>query len=254
MKIQKKYLGLRIFLLLFIAQIQISCQAAVVVMGTRQIYPEGARDIVVSLTNEGILPGLIQVWLDTGNSNEAPESISVPFLASPPVFRMEARAKRGVRLILTDPDLRKDRESVYWLNVLEIPPKPINAEDGNYLQFAVKTRIKVFYRPKILSYTSAIQAAKSIEWSFRRYPTGIKIVANNPSPHYISINGVGLSAAGSTQYVTAPAMIEPFSAKEYDLNVQDADASFSELVYSTIDDNGGTSEFKRPVSVIDSKL
>ncbi len=48
--------------------------------------------------------------------------------------------------------LPKDRESVFWFNVLEVPPKPDAATVANQslLQLAFRTRIKLFYRPEAL--------------------------------------------------------------------------------------------------------
>ncbi|HGJ5875514.1 MAG TPA: molecular chaperone [Arsenophonus sp.] len=47
-----------------------------------------------------------------------------------------------------------DHESVFYLNVLDIPPKPTNLKTKNTLQLALRTRIKLFYRPQNISKTS----------------------------------------------------------------------------------------------------
>lgn len=52
------------------------------------------------------------------------------------------------------PDINKlpaDRESVFYFNVREIPPK---SNKPNTLQIALQTRIKLFWRPKALENTS----------------------------------------------------------------------------------------------------
>ncbi|QGY26852.1 fimbria/pilus periplasmic chaperone [Escherichia coli] len=48
------------------------------------------------------------------------------------------------------PTASKDRESVFWFNVLELPPKPDAEKVANQslLQLAFRTRIKLFYRPE----------------------------------------------------------------------------------------------------------
>ncbi|WP_180821372.1 fimbria/pilus periplasmic chaperone, partial [Vibrio parahaemolyticus] len=43
--------------------------------------------------------------------------------------------------------LPQDRESVYYFNLREIPPR---SKEANVLQIALQTRIKLFYRPKAL--------------------------------------------------------------------------------------------------------
>lgn len=62
--------------------------------------------------------------------------------------------------------LPKDRESVFWFNVLEVPPKPDAAKAANQslLQLAFRTRIKLFYRPEGLSGISS-DAPLALKWS-----------------------------------------------------------------------------------------
>ena len=43
--------------------------------------------------------------------------------------------------------LPSDRESLFWLNIMEIPLK---VEDPNSVQFAIRQRLKLFYRPPAL--------------------------------------------------------------------------------------------------------
>ena len=50
-------------------------------------------------------------------------------------------------------NLPGDRESVFFLNVLDIPPKPENIQNQNTVQLAIKSRIKMFYRPASLTGT-----------------------------------------------------------------------------------------------------
>ena len=52
------------------------------------------------------------------------------------------------------PDIHKlpaDRESMFYFNVREIPPK---SNKSNTLQIALQTRIKLFWRPKALENTT----------------------------------------------------------------------------------------------------
>lgn len=62
--------------------------------------------------------------------------------------------------------LPKDRESVFWFNVLEVPPKPDAAKAANQslLQLASCTRIKLFYRPEGLSGIPS-DAPLALKWS-----------------------------------------------------------------------------------------
>ncbi|MCZ5740532.1 fimbria/pilus periplasmic chaperone, partial [Escherichia coli] len=66
-----------------------------------------------------------------------------------PVQRIEAMMNGQVK-IQSLPDIHKlpaDRESMFYFNVREIPPK---SNKSNTLQIALQTRIKLFWRPKAL--------------------------------------------------------------------------------------------------------
>ena len=113
--------------------------ASVVITGTRVVYPLNAKDVSVRLNNTGTFPSLVQAWIDDGNISASPESISVPFILSPPMFRINPAQAQTLRLVYTgEGKAPRDRETVYWLNVLEIPPKPDASAGDNTLQLAVR--------------------------------------------------------------------------------------------------------------------
>lgn len=58
------------------------------------------------------------------------------------------KQKQIIRIIKTDTNLPKERESLFWLNVQEIPPKPEAKDgDGSMLAIAMNNRVKLIYRP-----------------------------------------------------------------------------------------------------------
>ncbi len=65
-----------------------------------------------------------QVWIDNTNQGD----IQVYMIPAPPFFKIAAKEKQIVRIMKTDSALPTDRESLFWLNVQEIPPKPKNIE------------------------------------------------------------------------------------------------------------------------------
>ncbi|EIZ1086427.1 fimbria/pilus periplasmic chaperone [Klebsiella oxytoca] len=158
--------------------------SGVVLDGTRVIYPADKRDITVRLTNMGERPVLVQSWLDKGDESATPDKIVVPFMLAPPVNRIEPKRAQSLRIsTVRGASLPQDRESVFWLNVLEIPAKPDTAKAGdNYLQLAVRTRIKFFWRPVSLS-GAAWQAPEGMVWTAEN--GGLKV--QNPSPYHISL-------------------------------------------------------------------
>lgn len=165
--------------------------AGVVIGGTRQIYPAQSREITIQVTNDDKkLPRLVQVWLDSGDEKITPEKSDVPFTITPPVFRMEAGKSQSLRLVYTKEALPADKESVFWLNVLEVPPKIENGE--NQLRFGFRIRTKVFFRPQGLAGT-AQDAASQLRWSLRKTEQGSELEVHNPSPYHVSFQDVALA-------------------------------------------------------------
>lgn len=175
--------------------------ASIVITGTRVIYPSDAKEVSVKLNNAGKLPVLVQSWIDKGDANAKPESIKVPFILTPPINRVEASKGQTLRISYTGEALPTDKESVFWLNVLEIPAKSKVSTAENYLQMAFRSRIKFFYRPVGLQ-GDANEAAKAVTWTAK----GNTLLANNPTPYFVSF--VTLSASGKK---IEGSMVAPYS-------------------------------------------
>lgn len=178
-----------LFLSLLSAYSAIS-SASIVIGGTRVIYPQAEKNVSVQLTNEGDSPVLAQSWIDEGNSDASPETLQVPFLLSPPINRIEPKKGQTLRISYTGKALPAGRESVFWLNVLEIPAKAKSAD--NMLQMAFRTRIKVFFRPSGLQGTPT-QAAEQLSWSM----SGNQVKVANASQYHVSLVRVGVKGEGS---------------------------------------------------------
>ncbi|PCE31208.1 pilus assembly protein [Burkholderia ubonensis subsp. mesacidophila] len=185
----------------------LSAQAAIVITGTRVVYPEQSREVNVRLTNIETAPVLVQSWIDDGDSDANPDQITVPFVLTPPVFRVEPKKGQTLRVMYTGTNLPTDRESLFWLNVQEIPPQPANAEDTNLLQLAFRTRIKLFFRP------AALQDGPSgelLKWKVVHDGKGQSVLrVDNPSPYYVSFSRVELKA-GDKEIRFDPSMVAPF--------------------------------------------
>lgn len=189
--------------------------ANIIITGTRVIYPADQKQVNVQLTNQSELPALMQAWVDGGDEQSSPTSLSateVPFIIVPSVSRMEANAGQTLRMSYTGKKtLPQDRESIFYLNVLDIPPKPKAKPDGNnnYLQIAVRSRIKLFYRPALS--VNQLEAFHSVQWK----RDGKYLVVNNPSPYFITFSAVSVGQ----KRVKEVGMIAPFSQKKVLANV-----------------------------------
>ena len=105
-------------------------------------------------------------------------------MVTPPLFRLEAKQKNTVRIFpnANITNAPKDRETVYYFNVMSIPPTSDADTDKNKIQLAVRHRMRLIYRPKSLQDLSINQEAKKLEW--RR--SGNKITLKTRH-HFLSI-------------------------------------------------------------------
>lgn len=167
---------------LFVAFASHAAQASVVINQTRVIYSSEAKFVTVQLVNESDKTHLVQSWLDQGDASAAPEKIKVPFSVMPPVVKMDGHSGQTLKIAATNTSsLPSDRESVFWLNVLDVPPTPEGSND-NYLQVAIRNRIKLFYRPASLQeLDSKIVEKVTISTS------GSQTCLKNGSPYYLTI-------------------------------------------------------------------
>lgn len=229
---------------LLIAAAALCCsyaKADIVLSGTRVIYNAKDKDETLRLDNKGNKPLLVQTWVDRGQEDADPGSLSVPFTITPPVFRMEPKRGQTLRIMYNGSPLPADRESVFWLNVLEVPPKLPDDKAGNtnLLQLAFKTRIKLFYRPEGLA-GNAADAAKNIKWSISKESQGVIIQAQNNSPYFISFSDVQYVVSGK-KYKVKTNMLSPMSKASF---IVDGLASPQKgtLEYISINDFGGSSQ------------
>lgn len=176
-----------------------SAQASVIIHGTRVIFAAQDKEATVQLSNQGKSPTLVQSWLDKGEDNESPGNIDVPFVLSPTLFRLEPDEGQALRILYTGEPLPADKESLFWLNVLEVPPKAEDSEDSSgSLRFVFRTRIKLMYRPQGLP-GSALQAGGQLQWSLATDdPSRPMLRAANPTPYVVNLGYVDLKAAGQT--------------------------------------------------------
>ncbi|KVK74293.1 fimbrial biogenesis chaperone [Burkholderia sp. MSMB1498] len=170
--------------------------AGIQVGGTRVVFDAkaDARDTSVAVRNKGETPYVIQIFVDDGNGNTR----RMPFTVTPPLFRLDGGKEQrvSVRYVKRGAGLPQDAESVYWLNVKEIPPTQKRKADVNTLKIAVLTRIKLFYRPAGLR-GSAADAPPQLKWSVVPSPIGqgAALKVSNPTPYHVTFSTIEIQAA-----------------------------------------------------------
>ncbi|HEI2772845.1 TPA: fimbria/pilus periplasmic chaperone [Escherichia coli] len=230
----------KLFLLMIAGLFSLSSHAGVVIMGTRIIYPENQKSVNVQINNDESSPSLIQSWIDTGDASAAPDSVKVPFIITPPVFRVEPHSGQTLRIMYTGEILPADRESVFWLNVLDIPAKPkFENKDNlntNYLQLAVRSRIKLFYRPEKLA-ASPQDAHNLVTWHIEKSGAGTFLRAENKSPYFITYNHIALNQSNKSIPVSQPGMVAPYSSERFPVN--NRLTGTGEVKWTIVNDYGG---------------
>ena len=185
------------FLLLFML-LNNAASAGVIVGGTRIIFNGAVKENTLSVTNPDESPWLIQSWVESDGKSKA------PFIFSPPLFRLDARQKNIFRIIHPRGDLPTDRESLFWANIKSIPTAP---DVDNALQIAIKTQIKLIYRPASLKNGFLPEQMKKLQW---RWQQG-KLQVTNPTPFYMNFQSIEINGKA----VSEPQWVAPFAEKQY---------------------------------------
>ncbi|HDG7821116.1 TPA: fimbria/pilus periplasmic chaperone, partial [Klebsiella quasipneumoniae] len=158
-----------------------AAQAGVVIGGTRVIFDGNKKEASIGINNPDKTPYLIQSWIETpdGGAEKA------PFIITPPLYRLN-NGQQNVERIVATGALPQDKESLFWLNIKAIPSA---AKVDNTLQIAIKTRIKLIYRPAAMKGASPEEQVDKLRWQ----RVGNKIQVNNPTRHVMNFNEISLS-------------------------------------------------------------
>ncbi|CAI1076542.1 Chaperone protein focC precursor [Serratia entomophila] len=201
-----------------------SAQAGVVVGGTRLIYDGAKKESALNINNPDAVPYLIQSWVDAQEGDSA----KAPFIITPPLFRLDGGQNNLLRVVRAGGNLPADRESLYWLNVKAIPS--VEKKD-NTLQIAIKTRIKLIYRPQGLS-GNLEEAVGKLAW--RR--NGNSLQVTNPSPYYLTFFNLKLNGSA----ISGSTMVAPQSTANFPLPA--AGGAGGALSWQIINDYGGSGQ------------
>jgi len=229
-------------LLLVAVLISTPANAGVTAERTRVIVHEGQRETSLALVNQSAYPVVVQTWIDNGDLAVTPDTASAPIMPLPPMFRLEPQQQRSVRLVTTGQVLAQDRESLYWLNVYEIPPRPneVLEEGATRLTITLRTQLKVIYRPQGLSNKAELAPSHLVV-----RVQGRRVQLRNPTPFYISLSHAQIGEGERSIILDAP-MLAPFSTQH-----QTAPAtapSGATFRFSWLDDEGNAQRGERPIT------
>lgn len=206
-----------------------SSYAAVQAMASRVIYNSENKAATLSLKNNSTKPYIVQTWLEPGEDKTA--SAKVPFIVTPPLIKIESQKESVLRFIYSGSGLPSDRESQVWINIQEIPPKP---ENENTLQLAVRSKIKLFYRPQQIA-TDLPESVKKLQWSVENGTLKLK----NNSPLFITIGDLTLGKNGKPISKMHQDMVPPFQSIEV---LHSVPSNIKSLKFTYINDYGSNTE------------
>ncbi|VVO42888.1 molecular chaperone [Pseudomonas fluorescens] len=209
-------------------------QAALTLSGTRVVFDSDKRSTSLIVSNPSDRTFAVQTWVNTAADDA---TTAVPFIPSPPLFRLNPGKEQQVQINGLPNTLPTDRESLFYFNVQEIPQA--NANEGNVLNIALRTRIKLFYRPIQLK-DNPINRLKDLQWSIKDANGKPQLVVNNPTPFHVSFIRLEVKGDGQSQAIQNVAMVEPLSSQAYPLDSVKPGPGL-QVLFSAINDYGGHS-------------
>ncbi|MEB6379561.1 molecular chaperone [Leclercia adecarboxylata] len=201
--------------------------SGVVIESTRYLYKEGNREISAQMENKDDSPFLMKSWIEAADGEN-----NSYFMVTPPLFRLEAKQKNTVRIFPNAyiSKAPKDRDSVYFFNVMSIPPTDNSIESDNKLQLAVRHRMRLIYRPKAIQNLNIDTEANKLEWR----KTQNKLAVKNPTPFFIYFKSVLINGKELKETV---AHIDPFTTKEVALPTG---TDGHQITWKVATENGGS--------------
>ncbi|WP_264309742.1 molecular chaperone [Pseudomonas putida] len=216
-----------------LATLSSTSEAALTISATRVVHPSDKHSSSVVVANPSKAPYAVQAWVNTQADDT---STSVPFAVSPTLFRLDPKREQLVKINALPNDLPDDRESLFYFNIQEIPQ--VDSGQTNVLKIALRTRIKLFYRPSQLK-GSPEQHLESLQWSLANKHGKTYLQVYNPSPYHYTFGRLEVGSAGKVEKIDTALMALPLQNQSFELK-STKPASGLHVVFTTINDFGGT--------------
>ncbi|MBJ8896350.1 molecular chaperone [Citrobacter braakii] len=205
----KKLLWVLTTLLLF----PYHANCGVVVGGTRFIFPQEDKTLVVALRNTEKEPFLVQSKIvsdngfsTSGQLSPTTEPQKSPFIATPPLVVVNGGDEQQIKIIYVDDSLPGDRESLFWLSVAAIPPTDSSEGLVSPVKIAVSQQIKILWRPTGIP-TTPVSKRKPLTWQRHNK----RVTVSNDSPWYVTLSALQINGK-----MYQGGMVPPFSQRAND--------------------------------------
>ncbi|MBC6558982.1 fimbria/pilus periplasmic chaperone [Citrobacter braakii] len=181
--------------------------AAISLDRTRVVFAGNEKSVSLTVRNQNPeLPYLAQGWLEDEHGVKLEGNSA--FTVLPPVQRIEPKGQTQVKIQATPGAnlLPQDRESLFYFNLREIPPK---SDKSNVLQIALQTRIKMFYRPAALAEAAIKQQGTPYQEQLTLSKNGDQYTVQNPTPYFVTLIGFSARKEGDVIKGFEPVMVPP---------------------------------------------
>ena len=218
-------------------------RAGILPASSRVIYAEQSKEQSLLLANSNDYPVVVQIWVDEGSGNL--DLAKAPFVVLPAIFKMNPKGIQAIRIVQNGDAMPADRESVYWLNLYEIPGKtpeqiqPVSESQAR-LDLAMNTQLKIFYRPASLAKMNIEQIAAQLRFSLQQSAGQWFLLCHNPTPYHISFTGLKVIHGQQSRVVAKQMdMMTPAQANRiYPLEQASQSAEFDRIEFTLLDDQG----------------
>lgn len=189
---------------------------------TRVIYNEQSNNEgFVAFNTDKDTNYLLQSWIEDLNGE-----VTQNFVITPPLLKLVAQQKNTLQ-VTKNITLPNDIESMYWINVKFVAPSNENLE--NVLRYSMTNKIKLIYRPQLLSNINIEDEVKTLKWSLKN---GNMVVTNN-TPFFVNIGKIVLN---NNEIQDNPGYLPPKSETIIKINKVQSSQNKIQLIY--IDDFG----------------
>ncbi|WP_085627192.1 MULTISPECIES: molecular chaperone [unclassified Pseudomonas] len=216
-----------------LATLSSTSEAALTISATRVVHASDKHSSSVVVANPSQAPYAVQAWVNTAADDT---TSAVPFAVSPTLFRLDPKREQLVKINALPNNLPTDRESLFYFNVQEIPQ--VDSGQQNVLKIALRTRIKLFYRPSQVKGVPE-QQLDSLQWSLTSSNGKAYLQVYNPTPYHFTFGRLEVGKPGSVEKIDTALMALPMQKQSFELQTTRATEGL-QVRFTTINDYGGT--------------
>ncbi|MEK9537439.1 molecular chaperone [Pantoea agglomerans] len=205
----------------------------------------GRRLLIVN--NDSQAPVLLQSWVDDGSAGDINKEKNYPFAIIPAVARMTPGKILNLKILPTEKilDLPRDRESVFWINLYEIPGVKSSQQEktANKIEVGLNTQLRITYRPFNSSMDiNSIGGAINV----RIADNGHSLELSNPTPYFVTPVSLKVTSLAGEQSLKLgmDRMIAPYNNKGFSLPEVIKNKKMT-VEYTLVDDVGKEAVFTK---------